>query len=433
MFTYDLNEDWDSTETQEGFIHQYFGKEKICSKKIRSTSKFDDNYGNDNTKNCESTTVSSHFRKKHVLSHPSEPNKKRKKTKKSFDVSAEDNCLDIYDHIEFQKTNSWNSGSNKLKLKKKKPNISDTESLNPKNCFEELSTESESNLISYDSAEKNSLKESDANLSCLKKKKKKHKKKCISTEETSELVHDTEKLTEDTNTSFNVVSYDTPLRKDSSFQNKMQQKLQAAKFRYLNEMIYTCSGKEALSYFQQNKDEFQDYHKGYQSQVSKWPINPVDKIIQEISQMNSQVVIADLGCGEAKIADAFPKKKVYSFDLISVKDCITACDIANVPLPNGSVDVVIFCLSLMGTNWKDYVKEAHRLLKFDGLLKIAEIESRIENLHHFVKNIEKFGFSLVNKNLSHKMFVFLNFKKVKSKKSFKVPDITLKPCLYKKR
>ena len=34
-----------------------------------------------------------------------------------------------------------------------------------------------------------------------------------------------------------------------------------------------------------------------------------------------------------------------------------------VPLGDASVDVAVFCLSLMGTNLADYLTEAHRVLK----------------------------------------------------------------------
>lgn len=36
---------------------------------------------------------------------------------------------------------------------------------------------------------------------------------------------------------------------------------------------------------------------------------------------------------------------------------------AHVPLENESVDVAVFCLSLMGTNLQDYILEANRVLK----------------------------------------------------------------------
>lgn len=72
-----------------------------------------------------------------------------------------------------------------------------------------------------------------------------------------------------------------------------------------------------------------------------------------------------------------------------------------------------------------------------GLVKIAEVESRFENVRTFVDNVKACGFHHVNTDSSSKFFVFLNFKKVhsvdKSKIGKNVPTFSLKPCLYKKR
>lgn len=73
-------------------------------------------------------------------------------------------------------------------------------------------------------------------------------------------------------------------------------------------------------------------------------------------------VIADFGCGEAELSKSV-KQKVHSFDLVATNDCVTACDMAHVPLADSSVDVAVFCLSLMGTNLHDYLVEANRVLK----------------------------------------------------------------------
>jgi ubiquinone/menaquinone biosynthesis C-methylase UbiE len=43
-----------------------------------------------------------------------------------------------------------------------------------------------------------------------------------------------------------------------------------------------------------------------------------------------------------------------------------------VPLDDESLDVVVFSLSLMGSNHKDYFKEAHRVLKNHGNVFICE-------------------------------------------------------------
>jgi ribosomal RNA-processing protein 8 len=73
-------------------------------------------------------------------------------------------------------------------------------------------------------------------------------------------------------------------------------------------------------------------------------------------------VIADFGCGEGALALAVPQK-VHSFDLVSSAKHVVACDMKSTPLEPKSVDVVVFCLSLMGTNLNDFIIEANRVLK----------------------------------------------------------------------
>jgi hypothetical protein len=42
-----------------------------------------------------------------------------------------------------------------------------------------------------------------------------------------------------------------------------------------------------------------------------------------------KAVVADFGCGDARLAESV-KNKVHSFDLVSRKPIVTACNIANV-------------------------------------------------------------------------------------------------------
>lgn len=90
-----------------------------------------------------------------------------------------------------------------------------------------------------------------------------------------------------------------------------------------------------------------------------------------------KTVIADLGCGDAALARALQPKgfTVLSYDLVSENAFVTEADICtHVPLPGSEesedgtgsaqvVDVVIFALSLMGTNWPKSVREAWRILR----------------------------------------------------------------------
>ncbi|XP_050395447.1 ribosomal RNA-processing protein 8 [Patella vulgata] len=224
----------------------------------------------------------------------------------------------------------------------------------------------------------------------------------------------------------------SPLNFTNSLKEKMSGQLNAARFRYLNEQLYTQTGKEALDMFQTDVEAFDIYHKGFQSQVAKWPVNPLDLIIKSIKNLPETNIIADFGCGNATLAQSV-QNKVHSFDLAPLNEFVTVCDVSKVPLSNKTVDVAVFCLSLMGTNLNDFVMEANRVLKPGGLLQIAEVESRIPHTETFIIQIESFGFEYVKKDTSHKMFHLFDFKKVRAGTKSAVKDIKLDPCLYKKR
>ena len=118
-------------------------------------------------------------------------------------------------------------------------------------------------------------------------------------------------------------------------------KLEASKFRWLNEQLYTVPSTEARRLFEESPELFAQYHQGFSHQVTLWPVNPVDKIIaflmgklENRPKALAPLVIADMGCGEGKIYDALQvfATIVHSFDLLSTKPHITACDIAKVIL-----------------------------------------------------------------------------------------------------
>ncbi|KAL1459766.1 hypothetical protein WDU94_011720 [Cyamophila willieti] len=224
----------------------------------------------------------------------------------------------------------------------------------------------------------------------------------------------------------------TPLRE------KLMNKLKAARFRYLNEQLYTSKSEESKDFFLKDPESFEAYHEGFKKQVTQWPINPVDIIIKSIEERESseRLVIADLGCGEAKLAASLKQHKVHSLDLVAINERVTPCDMTRTPLKTGSVDIVVLCLSLMGTDLAACIKEANRILKLGGEMKIAEVESRFADVKDFIKDIQKYGFEKKMFNQDYSIFYFLDFKKVsnlsKTKKK-KLPPINLKPCLYKKR
>jgi len=64
---------------------------------------------------------------------------------------------------------------------------------------------------------------------------------------------------------------------------RLMKRLTSARFRFVNEQMYNSTGAEAAEMFAHDKDAFNIYHAGFQSQVSKWPTNPVDRMIDYIN------------------------------------------------------------------------------------------------------------------------------------------------------
>jgi ubiquinone/menaquinone biosynthesis C-methylase UbiE len=68
---------------------------------------------------------------------------------------------------------------------------------------------------------------------------------------------------------------------------------------------------------------------------------------------------------------------------------------AHLPLNDEELDVAIFSLSLMGSNFSDYLREAYRTLKLDGELHLIEATSRFSNIAQFRSDLEALGFDIV--------------------------------------
>uniref|UniRef100_A0A671SKR5 Ribosomal RNA-processing protein 8 n=1 Tax=Sinocyclocheilus anshuiensis TaxID=1608454 RepID=A0A671SKR5_9TELE len=133
------------------------------------------------------------------------------------------------------------------------------------------------------------------------------------------------------------------------------------------------------------------------------------------------------------------KNKVHSFDLAPTALFITY---SQVPLCDSTVDIAVFCLSLMGTNLGEFLAEANRpiyiLFPFfffcRGVLKIVEVASRFENVRLFIDALSSLGFKLISKDTENSHFHTFEFIKTgKAPVNVKKVGLQLKPCLYKKR
>ena len=178
-------------------------------------------------------------------------------------------------------------------------------------------------------------------------------------------------------------------------------------FSKLNQTWSVSRSNNTFERLKKDKSEWEYYHTLYRQKRKDWDEIPYIEIAKKINKREDWIV-ADMGCGENLLAKEIPNK-VHGFDYVACEEGVVACDISNVPLKDNSVDVVVFSLSLMGSNYIDYVKEGYRILKPFGFMFICEpykkMEGRIDN---YKNKLEEIGFNVTSTKNSSKKFVYID-------------------------
>ena len=171
---------------------------------------------------------------------------------------------------------------------------------------------------------------------------------------------------------------------------KKRLKKYGSDFTKLNRQINVSNSDTIYKKMSANKGEmWEEYHRRLREARKTWSVDPLDRIMEAIEKMPQWLPIGDFGCGEAFLADKF-ESRVQSYDVVAHDSRVTACDMKKVPIKDGDIGIAVFCQSLMGKNWPDYIKEAARCLPKNGILLIAETtkslsEPRLGNLRDVIK------------------------------------------------
>jgi ribosomal RNA-processing protein 8 len=353
--------------------------------------------------------------------HPTDGPKKRKSTHAQHD----DQSSKKISGRELERLWNQRSGSGKAsranngdiqqqkKKKKKKPGRRDADADAVTTASKQQNTSEVTVKESDDAAQRSSLKTKKQSTKDDKKKQKEEPKRNRQSKQDGSNEEDFERSSSAATASRkatieaqpSALSRPTPsmATKLTPLQAKMRSKLTSARFRHLNETLYTTSSSSAMDLFTTSPDLFAEYHAGFSQQVKdSWPQNPVDQYVRTIKsrgqpspattttmlplprRKTGSCTIADLGCGDAPLARGCQSQiknlqlKFHNFDLHAPNSHVTKADISNLPLRDGEADIVIFCLSLMGTNWPAFVEEAWRVLRGDGRgeVWVAEVKSR---------------------------------------------------------
>jgi hypothetical protein len=147
----------------------------------------------------------------------------------------------------------------------------------------------------------------------------------------------------------------------------------------------------------QDPAEWRHYHEELDRVRKTWAIDPQEEFIRWAG-LRSDLAIGDFGCGRAKVWAALRDRHVvHSFDHLAANENVIACDMAKTPLDDETLGVALFCLSLMGANATDYIREAGRTLKLDGWLHIYEASSRFSDVEGFIRGLRDLGFGHIER------------------------------------
>jgi SAM-dependent methyltransferase len=164
-----------------------------------------------------------------------------------------------------------------------------------------------------------------------------------------------------------------------------------------------------------------DYHRISETNEESFPSEsiPRNQIIRELEKIKTKRPkrVLDLGCGKALISKHFQNKgdtrfQFTNIDHVASNETVQVGDISKLPFEDDSVEICILSLAMWGSNCKEYIQEAYRVLETNGILYIIEPTKRwtetetepagrlrelLKDFHIRQETIEKFTFIVAMK------------------------------------
>ena len=174
----------------------------------------------------------------------------------------------------------------------------------------------------------------------------------------------------------------------------------------LHQKYKTMNSQNLHNHFQENQNDWKSYHKISKENEESFPEEdiPRNRIINRLENLpgKKKKDVVDLGCGYGEISQHFKNNNRFSFqnfDHVSCNEYVISRDIKDTRLDDSSIDIAIMCLSMWGSNCKDYLKEVCRILDIGGTLYIVEAYKRWndndENKNRLVELLEQNKFKIM--------------------------------------
>ena len=184
----------------------------------------------------------------------------------------------------------------------------------------------------------------------------------------------------------------------------------------LHQKYKTMNSQTLHKHFEDNPDDWFSYHKISEENEETFPDEeiPYKNIIEYLDNIPGKKTkdIADLGCGKARVCEYFSESERFKFinmDHVSCNGLVQKQDIKDTGLDDYSMDIAVLSLAMWGSNCKEYIIEANRILDENGVLLIIEATKRWTDEetgeNKLVKLLEENNFTI--KNINEEKFMFI--------------------------
>jgi hypothetical protein len=165
-----------------------------------------------------------------------------------------------------------------------------------------------------------------------------------------------------------------------------------------NQLISASTTEHIFSSVIKTKEDWLKYHELRNTSVRLGDIKnqPIYTIARDFLKSRKPKVLGDMGCGMNLLKTLLPENyKVISVDWYAVDDTVKVCNLQNTSsvIADGELDVAVYSLSFWGKDWRNVLKDAYRILDYDGRLIIAQpISSEARSIEKVEKAIREAGF-----------------------------------------
>ena len=166
-----------------------------------------------------------------------------------------------------------------------------------------------------------------------------------------------------------------PVERKPRIRGNRNQRDYFSEFQGFNQRISTTTIENVFTRILGTKEDWMEYHELRNRAVGNMQNQAINTIARDILRSRKPKVLGDMGCGMNQLKTLLPSNyEVISVDMYAADDTVKVCNILDTSsiIPEGSLDIVVYSLSLWGRDWRNILDDAYRVLDYDGKIIIVE-------------------------------------------------------------